>query len=200
MGLDAAGVRFERDRTLVRGLDYYRHTAFEFVTDRLGAQGTVLGGGRYDGLIETLGGPNTPAVGWAAGIERLAMLVEAPISRGPWVLVVEDDDVETYATMLAQAMRLGTGQTRELLDDRSPIIVVNTGSRKKRFERAMAMEPNHVIVFDRPLIDGGLCEIRVRTPAAPGEFFWRAADQIFQLSINQHEYLARDAVVVGLKR
>ena len=61
---------------LVRGLDYYRHTAFEFVTDRLGAQGTVLGGGRYDGLIETLGGPHTPAVGWAAGIERLAMLVD----------------------------------------------------------------------------------------------------------------------------
>ncbi len=59
----------------MRGLDYYRHTAFEFVTDRLGAQGTVLGGGRYDGLIETLGGAHTPAVGWAAGIERLAMLV-----------------------------------------------------------------------------------------------------------------------------
>jgi len=74
-GLDAAGVAFERAPALVRGLDYYRHTAFEFVTDRLGAQGTVLGGGRYDGLIETLGGGHTPAVGWAAGIERLAMLV-----------------------------------------------------------------------------------------------------------------------------
>ncbi|MGN6500240.1 MAG: histidine--tRNA ligase [Tsuneonella sp.] len=74
-GLKAAGVRWERDSALVRGLDYYRHTAFEFVTDRLGAQGTVLGGGRYDGLIESLGGPPTPAVGWAAGIERLAMLV-----------------------------------------------------------------------------------------------------------------------------
>jgi histidyl-tRNA synthetase len=77
-GLDAAGVTWTRDARLVRGLDYYRHTAFEFVTDRLGAQGTVLGGGRYDGLIETLGGPHTPAVGWAAGIERLAMLIEAP--------------------------------------------------------------------------------------------------------------------------
>jgi histidyl-tRNA synthetase len=77
-GLDAAGVKWTRNARLVRGLDYYRHTAFEFVTDRLGAQGTVLGGGRYDGLIETLGGPHTPAVGWAAGIERLAMLIEAP--------------------------------------------------------------------------------------------------------------------------
>ncbi|MDL2341100.1 MAG: histidine--tRNA ligase, partial [Pseudomonadota bacterium] len=76
-GLDAVGVRWERAPRLVRGLDYYRHTAFEFVTDRLGAQGTVLAGGRYDGLIETLGGPPTPAVGWAAGIERLAMMIDA---------------------------------------------------------------------------------------------------------------------------
>lgn len=76
-GLDAAGVKWTRTARLVRGLDYYRHTAFEFVTDRLGAQGTVLGGGRYDGLIEALGGPHTPAVGWAAGIERLGMLLDA---------------------------------------------------------------------------------------------------------------------------
>lgn len=75
-GLDAAGVAWKRNDTLVRGLDYYRHTAFEFVTDRLGAQGTVLAGGRYDGLIESLGGKPTPGVGWAAGIERLAMLIE----------------------------------------------------------------------------------------------------------------------------
>ncbi|MBB6123941.1 histidine--tRNA ligase [Sphingobium subterraneum] len=75
-GLDAAGVAWERNARLVRGLDYYRHTAFEFVTDRLGAQGTVLGGGRYDGLIENMGGPVTPAVGWAAGIERLGMLLD----------------------------------------------------------------------------------------------------------------------------
>jgi len=74
-GLDAADVAWTRAPALVRGLDYYRHTAFEFVTDRLGAQGTVLGGGRYDGLMEALGGAATPAVGWAAGIERLAMLV-----------------------------------------------------------------------------------------------------------------------------
>jgi histidyl-tRNA synthetase len=76
-GLDAAGVAYELDPHLVRGLDYYRHTAFEFITDRLGAQGAVIAGGRYDGLIESLGGPHTPAIGWAAGIERLSMLVEA---------------------------------------------------------------------------------------------------------------------------
>ena len=78
-GLDAAGVAWTRNARLVRGLDYYRHTAFEFVTDRLGAQGTVLAGGRYDGLIGSLGGPETAGVGWAAGIERLAMLLEEPV-------------------------------------------------------------------------------------------------------------------------
>ena len=90
-GLDAAGVAWTRNARLVRGLDYYRHTAFEFVTDRLGAQGTVLAGGRYDGLIESLGGPATPGVGWAAGIERLAMLVDEPERKEPLVAVVPGD-------------------------------------------------------------------------------------------------------------
>ncbi len=66
---------FRENPRIVRGLDYYNHTAFEFVTDRLGAQGTVMAGGRYDGLVEQMGGPPTPAVGWAAGIERLSMLL-----------------------------------------------------------------------------------------------------------------------------
>src|SRR5438552_18069282 len=85
VGLDAAGVPWKRNPRLVRGLDYYRHTAFEFVTERLGAQGTVIAGGRYDGLIEALGGPHTPAVGWAAGIERLAMMIDAPEPERPQV-------------------------------------------------------------------------------------------------------------------
>ena len=87
-GLDAAGVAWERAPRLVRGLDYYRHTAFEFVTDKLGAQGTMLAGGRYDGLIESLGGPHTPAVGWAAGIERLAMMIDAPEPERPDIVIV----------------------------------------------------------------------------------------------------------------
>ncbi len=104
-GLDAAGVAYEITPHLVRGLDYYRHTAFEFVTSRLGAQGTVVGGGRYDGLIETLGGPQTPAVGWAAGIERLGMLIEArPIE--PVVGVVWDHgDVRATADLVARQLR-----------------------------------------------------------------------------------------------
>ncbi len=72
----------------MRGFDYYRHTAFEFVTDALGAQGTVIGGGRYDGLIGSMGGPETPAVGWAGGIERLAMLVAEPVMPQVSVAVI----------------------------------------------------------------------------------------------------------------
>jgi histidyl-tRNA synthetase len=87
-GLDAAGVAWTRNPRLVRGLDYYRHTAFEFVTGLLGAQGAVIAGGRYDGLIEALGGPPTPAVGWAAGIERLAMLATAPVPLRPDAVLV----------------------------------------------------------------------------------------------------------------
>ena len=105
-GLDAAGVAWERNARLVRGLDYYRHTAFEFVTDRLGAQGTVLGGGRYDGLIENLGGPSTPAVGWAAGIERLAMLVDAlEVDRPDVAVVPERLDLEVEATRVTASLR-----------------------------------------------------------------------------------------------
>lgn len=98
-GLRASGVPFERTATLVRGLDYYRHTAFEFVTTHLGAQGTVLGGGRYDGLIEALGGPHTPAVGWAAGIERLAMLIDAPATETVDVAVIPMGEAAEGAAM-----------------------------------------------------------------------------------------------------
>jgi histidyl-tRNA synthetase len=105
-GLDAAAVAWTRNARLVRGLDYYRHTAFEFVTDRLGAQGTVLAGGRYDGLIEALGGPHTPAIGWAAGIERLAMMIDAPIGTGAEIAVVPDKpELEGEAAALAVLLR-----------------------------------------------------------------------------------------------
>jgi histidyl-tRNA synthetase len=103
-GLDAAGIKWAPSPKLVRGLDYYRHTAFEFVPDlgsvaagQLGSQSTILGGGRYDGLIEGLGGAHTPAVGWAAGIERLAMLVSAKRT---------DDEVFGVITENAESLQL----------------------------------------------------------------------------------------------
>ena len=75
--LDLSNIKYKVNPTLVRGLDYYCHTTFEFITDELGSQGTILGGGRYDGLSEMLGGPPMPGVGWAAGIERLVMLMKS---------------------------------------------------------------------------------------------------------------------------
>lgn len=104
--LDAAGINWEFDPLLVRGLDYYCHTAFEFITDALGAQGTVLGGGRYDGLSEMLGGPPVAGVGWAAGIERLAMLAgNAPVDMPRVAVMSAEEDADSTAFALAEALR-----------------------------------------------------------------------------------------------
>ena len=105
-GLDQLGIAYRLSPRLVRGLDYYTHTAFEFVTTDLGAQGTVMGGGRYDGLVEMMGGPALPGVGWAAGIERLAMLIAAPPPPpSPVALVPIGEAGESAALSLAETLR-----------------------------------------------------------------------------------------------
>lgn len=108
-GLEALGIRYNVNDRLVRGLDYYCHTVFEFTTDRLGAQGTVLAGGRYDGLIELMGGQKTPGVGWAAGIDRLADLVTGSAlvpAVLPLVCVAPlDDGGELEALKVANELR-----------------------------------------------------------------------------------------------
>ena len=105
-GLDRLGIGYRINPRLVRGLDYYTHTAFEFVTANLGAQGTVMGGGRYDGLVEMMGGPSMPGVGWAAGIERLAMLIdEPPGPPRPIAVVPIGEAVEAAALTLAEGLR-----------------------------------------------------------------------------------------------
>lgn len=138
-GLDAAGVAWTRAPALVRGLDYYRHTAFEFVTDRLGAQGTVLGGGRYDGLMESLGGPHTPAVGWAAGIERLAMLVaDAGAVKADALdvmLAIEDDAAISFGTKALKALR-SAGISADM---------IASGSPRKRFDKASKAGANILV-------------------------------------------------------
>lgn len=138
-GLDAAGVAWTRNARLVRGLDYYRHTAFEFVTDRLGAQGTVLAGGRYDGLIESLGGPATAGVGWAAGVERLAMLIEEPVKDRAVAVVADSAEVEEEAQRLTQALR----QANQAVDN------AYRGNSKKRVDFARKRGCS-AIVFVRP--------------------------------------------------
>ncbi len=105
-GLDRLGVAYRLNPRLVRGLDYYTHTAFEFVTADLGAQGTVMGGGRYDGLVEMMGGPALPGIGWAAGIERLAMLIaEPPPPPRPIAVVPIGEAAEGEALALAEVLR-----------------------------------------------------------------------------------------------
>lgn len=105
-GLDALGIAYVRNPRLVRGLDYYGHTAFEFTTDALGAQGAVIAGGRYDGLVATMGGPPTPGIGWAGGIERLAMLTTDYPEASPVVsLVPVGPAAEKRALPLADALR-----------------------------------------------------------------------------------------------
>ena len=153
-GLDAAGVAYTLDPYLVRGLDYYRHTAFEFVTDRLGAQGTVIAGGRYDGLIEQLGGPATPAVGWAAGIERLALLIAAPASDALDVaVVIEDDGVMASGWSAASRLR-AAGMAVEL---------VASGSPRKRYDRAVKRGAVEILVLGS--VDGQLTR---RLKSSPG--------------------------------
>ena len=105
-GLDRLGIIYRLNPRLVRGLDYYTHTAFEFVTADLGAQGTVMGGGRYDGLVEMMGGPALSGVGWAAGIERLAMMIgEPPPPPRPIAVVPIGEAGEGAALTLAEALR-----------------------------------------------------------------------------------------------
>jgi histidyl-tRNA synthetase len=105
-GLAAAGVAFTLNPRLVRGLDYYCHTAFEFTTETLGAQGAVLAGGRYDGLIQVMGGPPTPGTGWAAGVERLAMMIAEPPAPGrPIAVIPAGEAAEMPALALAQELR-----------------------------------------------------------------------------------------------
>ncbi|MBT5572015.1 MAG: histidine--tRNA ligase [Alphaproteobacteria bacterium] len=114
-GLDTVGVAYTRNPHIVRGLDYYSHTAFEFTTEALGAQGTVLAGGRYDGLIETMGGPHTPGVGWGAGIERLAMMAGAPPAAARAITLIGLGDAgEKEALRLSRELRLA-GLTVELV-------------------------------------------------------------------------------------
>ncbi|HUN48949.1 MAG TPA: histidine--tRNA ligase [Stellaceae bacterium] len=105
-GLDLIGIPYKVSPRLVRGLDYYCHTAFEFVTTDLGSQGTVLGGGRYDGLMGVMGGPETPGVGWAAGIERLALLIdEPPAAARPVVVIPVGEAGEKAALKLTHELR-----------------------------------------------------------------------------------------------
>ncbi len=155
------GIEFAIDARLVRGLDYYNRTVFEWVTDRLGAQGTVAGGGRYDGLFEQLGGKPTPACGFAIGVERMVLLLKETGKRGvatPLAYVVHAGDAAAKL-----AWRVG-----ETLRDAGRAVVVNAGggSFKSQMKKADASGARFALVIGddeaaaatvaiKPLRDGG---------------------------------------------
>lgn len=126
-GLDSLGVVYTVNERMVRGLDYYAHTAFEFTTGELGAQGAVIAGGRYDGLAELMGGPPTAGIGWAGGIERLSMLLdEIPGALRPISLIPVGESGEAHSWAIAHDLRT-QGFTIDL---------AFSGSLKKRLKRA----------------------------------------------------------------
>ncbi len=105
-GLDNLGIKYRVNNRLVRGLDYYSHTVFELVTDKLGAQGTVLAGGRYDGLVEQMGGGHVAGIGWACGVERLSMLLDAtPTLPRPIAVIPVGEDTQDEAIKIAYKLR-----------------------------------------------------------------------------------------------
>lgn len=108
-GLDNLGIRYHVNNRLVRGLDYYSHTVFELITDKLGAQGTVLAGGRYDGLVEQMGGGKVSGIGWACGVERLSMLLDEDVSlpRPVAVIPVGEDTNDKALQIACQLRRAG---------------------------------------------------------------------------------------------
>jgi histidyl-tRNA synthetase len=150
-GIDAAGVPWKRNAKLVRGLDYYRHTAFEFVTDRLGSQGAVIAGGRYDGLIESLGGPHTPAIGWAAGIERLAMMIDAPEREKPKVVIVPLGERAEK-----EAQRIVAGLRREGV----AADMAFRGNMKKRMSKANDSGAEYALIIGDDELDRGEAQLK----------------------------------------
>lgn len=133
--LDAAGIAYQVNERLVRGLDYYNYTVFEWVTDNLGAQGTICGGGRYDGLVEQLGGQATPAVGFAMGLERLTLMLETleKINNLPAT-------VDVYICMAGEgALTAGLLLAEQLRNERPQLRIMTHcggGNFKKQMKRA----------------------------------------------------------------
>jgi len=146
IGLQYVGIAFTENPYLVRGLDYYTHTVFEFVTTDLGSQGTVLAGGRYDGLVELLGGPAMPGVGWAAGIERLAMLIAEPAKPARPV---------AFIALGSAAELLCLRDAERLRDAGFPVEFVYSGNLQRRLAKANRLQARFaVIVGDNEIHDG----------------------------------------------
>ena len=149
--LTAFAVPWRENPRIVRGLDYYSHTAFEFVTDRLGAQGTVMAGGRYDGLVEEMGGPATPSVGWAAGVERLSMLLpESPPAPRP-VAVIPVTEAQEPQALAALCLLRSAGIAAE---------IGYKGNMKRRMERANRIGARAAVILGEDEVAAGNAQLK----------------------------------------
>lgn len=154
------GIPFVDNPRIVRGLDYYNHTAFEFVTTALGAQGTVMGGGRYDGLVHEMGGPETPAVGWAAGIERLAMLIAEPKAEAATVAVIPaGEDAEAAAFGVVQALRRAGIRAD----------IGYRGNMRRRMERANKAGARAAVILGSAEVARGVVQLKDLVSGAQSE-------------------------------
>ncbi len=159
--LDGMRVPFRENPRIVRGLDYYNHTAFEFVTDKLGAQGTVMGGGRYDGLVAQMGGPSIPAVGWAAGVERLAMLLDAaPVPPAPVAVIPVGGAAEEAAALDAMQALRGAGIRAEM---------AYRGNLKRRMERANRIGARAAVIVGEAELARGVVQLKDLATGAQSE-------------------------------
>lgn len=150
-GLASLGISFYVNSRLVRGLDYYSHTVFEFTTEALGAQNTVLAGGRYDSLIATMGGPDTPGSGWAAGVERLAALVEHELPKlRPIAVIPVGEAAEKEALRLAHSLR-EAGHAVDLS---------YRGNVGKRMKRANKVGAHHAVMLGEDELKAGVVTLR----------------------------------------
>lgn len=162
--LDANGIKYEVNERLVRGLDYYNYTVFEWVTDLLGSQGTVCGGGRYDGLVGQLGAQPTPAVGFAIGLERFVLLLQAA------GFVNDERSVDVYFCAMGDEAIKQSFVIAEQLRDEIPNIKILTncsgGNFKKQFKRADKSGAAYALVLgDQELADGkiGIKNLRIES-------------------------------------
>ncbi len=136
---------------MVRGLDYYCHTAFEFISEDLGAQGAVIAGGRYDGLIEQLGGPSIPGIGWGAGLDRLLLLTNPTIQKTrPVMMIPLSTETENTALQIAQLLR-ENGITTEM---------TYSGNMSKRLKRADRIDAKWAIILGEDEIRENVATVR----------------------------------------
>jgi len=182
-GLEAAGVAYVVNERLVRGLDYYARTVFEWVTDRLGAQGTVCAGGRYDGLVEQLGGRPTPAIGFAMGVERLIALLEEQRDR------LQLKAVDAYLVLMGdEAQRRGMLLAEQLRDSVPGISLITHcggGSFKSQFKKADRSGARYALVLGEDELARGVVGVKaLREKAEQQEL---AFDQLAEFFMAQQK-------------